>query len=137
MILSEPIHIEEHRDLGGRNQYKAWFDSLDVATATRVAVALERIAQGHTSAIKSVGEGVSEYKLDFVPGYRIYFGKDGDRLVILLGGGTKKRQSQDIKEAQVRWSEYKRRKKAAQKLAAQEAATSLAKKATQKRRKQE
>jgi putative addiction module killer protein len=136
-MMPEMIHVEEYRDLGGRNHYKAWFDSLDVATATRIAVALERIAQGHTSASKLVGEGVSEYKLDFGPGYRIYFGKDGDKLVILLGGGTKKRQSQDIKEAQARWSEYKLRKKAAQKLAEREAATLLAKKATQKKRKQE
>ncbi len=110
------IHLEEYRDPEGRNRYKAWFDGLDVATAARVAVALERIAQGHTAAIKPVGEGVSEYKLDFGPGYRVYFGKDGDRLVLLLGGGTKKRQSQDIQQAQWSWSEYKQLKKDAQKL---------------------
>ncbi len=57
----------------------------------KVTVALERIAGGNTSSIKPVGEGVSEYKIDFGPGYRIYFGKDGDRLVILLGGGTNDR----------------------------------------------
>jgi len=129
------IDLEEYRGLSGRNQYKAWFDSLDVATATRVAVALERIAQGHTSAIKSVGEGVSEYKLDFGPGYRIYFGKDGDRLVILLGGGTKKRQSHDIKEAQASWSEYKQLKRDEKKLAEQEAAKLTSKKPIQKKRK--
>jgi putative addiction module killer protein len=128
------IHLEEYRDLGGRNSYKAWFDSLDVATAARIAVALERIAQGHASAIKSVGEGVSEYKLDFGPGYRIYFGKDGDRLVILLGGGTKKRQNQDIKQAQAAWSQYKRRKRDTQKLAEQAAAKLKAKGPAQKKR---
>jgi putative addiction module killer protein len=96
---------------------------------------LERIAQGHTSAVKVLGEGVSEYKLDFGPGYRIYFGKDGNTLVILLGGGTKKRQSHDIAEAQASWSEYKRRKRDAQKLAEQENTKRVAAKALQKKRK--
>lgn len=58
-----------------------------------------------------VGSGVFEYKIDFGPGYRIYFGKDGDRVVILLGGGTKKRQQQDIAQAQECWAAYKQRKK--------------------------
>jgi putative addiction module killer protein len=81
-------------------------------------VALERIAAGHKSAIASVGEGVSEYKIDFGPGYRVYFGEDGETLVILLGGGTKKRQGRDIEDAKVAWREYKLRKKEALKLAA-------------------
>jgi putative addiction module killer protein len=54
---------------------------------------------------------VYEQKIDFGPGYRIYFGKDGDTLVILLGGGTKKRQNSDIQTARVLWADYKRRKK--------------------------
>ena len=66
---------------------------------------------GNFSNVKPVGLGVREYKLDFGPGYRIYFGKDGDRLVILLGGGTKKRQSRDIDVAQEHWKSYKARKK--------------------------
>ena len=61
--------------------------------------------------MKGVGYGVFEYKIDFGPGYRIYFGKDGERLVILIGGGTKKRQKQDIAAAQECWTTYKRRKK--------------------------
>ena len=52
-----------------------------------------------------------EYRIDFGPGYRIYFGRDGDRLVILLYGGTKKRQDKDIALAQEFWADYKRRKK--------------------------
>ncbi len=52
-----------------------------------------------------------EYRIDFGPGYRIYFGKDGDQLVILLAGGTKKRQQRDIESAQARWAEYRKRKK--------------------------
>lgn len=90
------VRLHEYLDASGRNEYRTWFNGLNVAAATKVTVALERLAAGNTSSIKPVGEGVSEYKIDFGPGYRIYFGKDGDRLVILLGGGTKKRQSQDI-----------------------------------------
>lgn len=61
--------------------------------------------------MKGVGAGVFEYTLDFGPGYRVYFGKDGEELVILLGGGTKKRQQDDIAAAISLWQEYKRRKR--------------------------
>jgi putative addiction module killer protein len=105
------IRVREYQDARGRNEYKMWFDGLDVAAATRVTVALERIAAGNTSSIKPVGEGVSEYKIDFGPGYRIYFGRDGEQLVILLGGGAKKRQNQDIEDAKAAWREYKQLKK--------------------------
>ncbi len=77
---------------------------------TLVAAALARIQQGNFSNAKSVGAGVYEYRIDFGPGYRIYFGTDGDRLVILVGGGTKKRQQEDIKTALARWQDYKQRK---------------------------
>jgi putative addiction module killer protein len=98
------------------------FNGLDVAAAIKITVALERLAGGNTSSVKPVGEGVSEYKIDFGPGYRIYFGKDGDRLVILLGGGTKKRQDQDIEHAKAAWREYKLLKKNARKQAEAKAA---------------
>jgi putative addiction module killer protein len=68
-------------------------------------------AQGNLSNTKSVGGGIQEYRIDFGPGYRIYFGRDGERLVILLGGGTKKRQQDDIHRAQNLWADYRRRKK--------------------------
>jgi putative addiction module killer protein len=67
--------------------------------------------QGNLSNSKGIGEGVFECRIDFGPGYRIYFGKDGDALVILLGGGTKKRQQKDIVNAKILWKEYKRRKR--------------------------
>ena len=62
------------------------------------------------STAYSDGKRASECRIDFGPGYRVYFGKDGDRLVILLGGGTKKRQQQDINSAVANWQDYKRRK---------------------------
>lgn len=79
--------------------------------AAKGAVGLIRLQQGHLSAVKSVGSGLYEYRIDFGPGYRIYFGRDGERLVILLGGGTKKRQQQDIKIALARWADYKLRRR--------------------------
>ncbi len=105
------IVVREYVDGDGRSPFGLWFASLDERAGAKVTVALERVAQGHTSAIKSVGEGVSEYKIDFGPGYRIYFGKDGERLVILVGGGTKKRQNKDIASAKAIWKDYKRRKR--------------------------
>ncbi len=76
-----------------------------------MTIALIRIGQGNLSNVKGVGSGVLEYKIDFGPGYRVYFGKDGETIVILLAGGTKKRQQRDIEDAQVRWQDYKDRKK--------------------------
>jgi putative addiction module killer protein len=62
------------------------------------------------SNVKTVGGGVLEYRVDFGPGYRIYFGRDGDRLVILLAGGMKKRQQEDIRQARANWEDYRNRK---------------------------
>jgi putative addiction module killer protein len=59
---------------------------------------------------EGVGTGIFEYRIDFGPGYRVYFGKDGNTVVILLGGGTKKRQNRDIATAQECWEDYKKRK---------------------------
>jgi putative addiction module killer protein len=74
-------------------------------------VALARLERGNLSNAKGVGEGVLEYRIDWGPGYRVYFGRDGDTLVILLTGGTKKRQARDIEAAKTHWADYKRRRK--------------------------
>ncbi len=84
---------------------------MDATAAAKVTIALTRIERGNLSNVKGMGGGVLEYKIDFGPGYRIYFGKDGERLVILIGGGTKKRQDKDIAAAHECWIDYKRRKK--------------------------
>ena len=90
--------------------FRSWFDSLNAGAAAKVATAVTRISLGNFSNVEGVGSGVFEYKLDFGPGYRIYFGKDGKTLVILLGGGIKKRQQRDINAALANWQDYKRRK---------------------------
>ena len=66
---------------------------------------------GNLSNAKGVGGGVLEYSIDFGPGYRIYFGRDGDALIMLLGGGTKARQQRDIEAAMALWREYRRSKR--------------------------
>ena len=90
-----------------------WFESLDAAAAAKVVTALARMELGNLSNSKSVGAGVTEFRIDWGPGYRIYFGRDGEELVILLGGGTKKRQQADIARALERWQDYKARKRSA------------------------
>lgn len=105
------LDVREYLDEDGTSPFAHWFAQLDVTAAAKITVALVRIEQGNLSNVKGVGEGVLEYRLDFGPGYRVYFGRDGNVLVILLAGGTKKRQQRDIEAAQARWSVYKRRKK--------------------------
>ncbi len=103
------IDVREYIDPRGRNLYKLWFDRLNPQAAAKVATAVTRLALGNVSNVKGVGSGVFEIRIDFGPGYRVYFGKDGERLVILLGGGTKKHQQYDINAAIAGWQDYKRR----------------------------
>lgn len=103
--------ILEYVDEEGRQPFSRWFEELNAAAAARVTAAIARLGQGNYSSVKAVGEGVSELKIDFGPGYRVYFGQDGGELVILLAGGTKKRQARDISRAQMYWADYRRRKR--------------------------
>ena len=105
------VEIREYIDVNGRSPYAKWFDVLNAPAAAKVAVALVRMEQGNFSNVVGVGAGVFEYRLDFGPGYRIYLEKDGETLIILLGGGTKKRQQKDIEAAKSLWKQYKQRKR--------------------------
>jgi len=104
------VEILEYLDPAGRSPFALWFAGLNAVAAARVTVALTRLGNGNFSNVEGVGAGVYEYKIDFGPGYRIYFGKDGERIVILLGGSAKKRQSAAIAAAQTAWAAYKRAK---------------------------
>jgi putative addiction module killer protein len=104
------LDVQEYVDTAGRSPFTKWFSTLSGQAAAKVVTALERISDGNLSNVRAVGRGVIEYKIDFGPGYRIYFGRDGDRLLILLAGGTKKRQREDIQQAQLNWAEYRKRK---------------------------
>jgi putative addiction module killer protein len=95
----------------GSSLFQEWFDDLDSIAASKITTVLYRLQYGNFSNVRSVGSGVSEYKIDFGPGYRIYFGRDGYTLILLLTGGTKKTQSKDIEKAKIFWQEYKAGKK--------------------------
>jgi putative addiction module killer protein len=107
----EVLELRYYLSAGGQSPFESWFDDLDAPAAAKVSVALVRLGQGNTSNAKTVGEGVLEYRIDWGPGYRVYFGRDGNTLVILLTGGIQKRQQRDIAEAKELWADYKRRRK--------------------------
>ena len=105
------IETRTYVDYEGGSPYAKWFNSLNAPAAAKVVTALVRMEQGNMSNTKRVGSGVFECRIDFGPGYRVYFGKDGNTLIILLRGGTKKRQQNDIQKARTIWKDYKKRKK--------------------------
>jgi len=98
--------IEEFIE-NGHSPFAEWFNGLDAVTAARIDRAIRRLEKGNFGAVETAREGVSELKLDFGPGYRVYYGITGKTLVILLGGGSKKRQSKDINAAVARWKRFK------------------------------
>jgi putative addiction module killer protein len=106
------IRVEEFITDEDVSPFRRWFDALDDNAAALVTIAIDRLGEGNTSNAKALGEGVSELRINRGPGYRIYFGWDGKVLVILLGGGTKRRQQSDIATALRHWRSYKARKAA-------------------------
>jgi putative addiction module killer protein len=105
------MDLVEYLDEKGRSPFEIWFNKINAQAAAKVTTALVRLEGGNTSNVKSLGRGVHELKIDFGPGYRVYYGYDGPTIVILLAGGTKKRQDKDISMAKKRWADYKARKK--------------------------
>jgi len=110
VLPSVLVELRYYLTADGRSSFEKWFLSLDSAAAAKVSVALVRLEAGNISNVKAVGEGVLEYRIDWGPGYRVYFGRDGAVLVILLTGGTKRRQSRNIETAKAMWADYKRRR---------------------------
>ena len=111
MLPSFMPEIRYYVAAGGAQPFAEWFADLEAAARAKVTRAIVRLEQGNFSSVKSVGEGVLEFRIDFGPGYRVYFGRDGDALVILLTGGTKKRQQRDIDTAHEYWQDYKKSKR--------------------------
>jgi putative addiction module killer protein len=103
--------VVEYLDADGASPFARWFERLDAVAAAKVTTALYRMEQGNLSNVKAVGQGVAEYKIDYGPGYRLYLGQEGATIIILLGGGTKRRQDAEIRLARQRWMDYKARKK--------------------------
>lgn len=103
------IRVEEYVRDDDSNPFRAWFDGLDPQAASKIATAVMRLSAGNTSRVKWFG-GIGEYRIDWGPGYRVYLAADGEHLILLLGGGTKKHQQFDIERAQALHAEYKARK---------------------------
>lgn len=109
--LSMKIRLEEYIREDGSNPYQKWFNELDVQAAAKVTVAKARLELGNTSSVEWF-RGIGEYKIDWGPGYRIYLAKEGEALIILFGGSTKRGQQKAIDQAVALHDEYKVRKKA-------------------------
>jgi putative addiction module killer protein len=106
------MRVEEYLRTDGSSPYADWFNDLDAQAAAKVAVAKLRMEMGNTSNIKWF-EGIGEYRIDWGPGYRIYLARDGETLIVLLGGGTKRTQTKDVAMARKLHAEYKARKQQA------------------------
>lgn len=105
------MEVREYLDAAGRSPFARWFKKLDPVAAAKVTTALGRMEEGNLGDSKGVGGGVLERRIRFGPGYRIYFARDGTRLVLLLGGGDKSTQARDIKRAKERWKHYRQRQR--------------------------
>lgn len=108
-MINAVYQVVEYVGVRGRSPYAEWFEDLDNMAAVKVSVALVKIMQGNLSNVKWF-KGIGEYKINFGPGYRIYFAKEEENIILLLGGGTKKTQQKDIEQARFLWQEYKYRR---------------------------
>jgi putative addiction module killer protein len=99
------MKVQEYIREDGSNPYQKWFDSLDHQAAAKVTVAKARLELSNTWF-----DGIGEYRIDWGPGYRIYLAQYGKQLIVLFGGGTKKKQQADIDQAKELYQEYKSRK---------------------------
>jgi putative addiction module killer protein len=106
------VVVDEYVREDGSCPFRTWFDSLEAQAAAKVAIAIVRMELGNRSNIKWIGGGLGEYRIDWGPGYHIYLARDGDELIILFVGGTKKRQQTDINRAGELRDEYVARKAA-------------------------
>ena len=105
----DSYEVREYLEPDGTSPFRRWFLGIDTRGRESVDDAVARMRLGNLGDHKSLGRGLVERRIDSGPGYRIYFGRDGERLVLLLAGGTKRRQQRDVDQARERWTDYKRR----------------------------
>ena len=99
-MRSYPFQIEYYVRDNGKIPFKEWLEGLkDVAARARIRIRLDRVRLGNLGDSRSVGDGVHELKVDYGPGYRIYFAREGERIILLLMGGVKSKQARDIDKA--------------------------------------
>lgn len=104
------IRIQEYIEENGKNPFRAWLQELDKGVAARIQARVFRFETGNLGDAKNLKEGIWEARFDIGPGYRLYFGRDGLVVVVLLCGGDKSSQASDIEKAKAFWSNYKGRK---------------------------
>jgi putative addiction module killer protein len=110
MTEATPKQLEEYLTSDGRSPFIEWFDDIrDARARARIRVRLDRLSLGNLGDCKSVSGGVHELRLDYGPGYRVYFAQHGDQIILLLWGGTKRTQQQDIQLAQEYWNDFRSR----------------------------
>lgn len=104
-----PKRIEIYRTKDGKCPFKDWLESLrDIVARSKIRKRLDRVEMGNLGEWRTVGEGVNELKINYGPGYRIYFGQEGQTVVILLCGGVKSSQQRDIIKAQEYWADWRK-----------------------------
>ena len=102
--------INEYTDANGKSPYAQWLRSLrDPRARAKVIMQVDRMELGLFGDSKPIGEGLSELRIHYGPGYRVYYGKEGQQIYLLLCGGDKSTQSKDIEQAKVYWQDHKRR----------------------------
>jgi putative addiction module killer protein len=104
------IEVRRYQTTAGRIPVSDWLDGLrDRAARLRIVARLDRLTENLRGDWKSVGGGVCELRVDYGPGYRVYYAQDGVSLILLLCGGTKRKQDKDIEKAHEYWKDYKAR----------------------------
>jgi putative addiction module killer protein len=110
LMAVEPKDVVMYVTEEGETPFENWLSALkDRKGRARVDVRLARVRLGNLGDHRTVGQGVSELRVDYGPGYRVYFGQVGTRVILLLCGGDKTSQQADIRRAQQYWADYKRR----------------------------
>ena len=107
------IQVVRYISSSGVDYFGSWFEKQTLETRARIQARIDRVELGNFGDHRSVGGGVFELRVHWGSGYRVYYGRDGDLLVVLLAGGAKKRQAQDIERAIRNWNEYKQEKRSA------------------------
>ena len=104
--MSRTIQFTEYVDANGNSPFAKWFDALDTVAAAKVRVYITRVELGNDSNVEPIGDGLSEIKIDYGPGYRVYFRQEKEILLLLLGGSSKKGQQKAIDAAKLAWKSY-------------------------------
>jgi putative addiction module killer protein len=110
-MKAQPREIRRYLTVDGRVPFAEWLDSLrDARAVSKINIRIKRVSLGNLGDCEPIGEGVYELRINYGPGYRIYFGQIGTTIVLLLCGGDKSTQTQDIRKAKEYWQDYGKRK---------------------------